>query len=76
MTHSVRQVLTDKGGEFVNLQMQEWYKAQGIEHVLVGPKSSQLNLCERTHQSLVEMTKATMRDAGFPRSLWPEMQCI
>jgi hypothetical protein len=72
MTHSVRQVLTDKGGEFVNMQMQEWYKTQGIEHVLVGPKSSQLNLCERTHQSLVEMTKATMKDAGFPRSLWPE----
>ncbi|KAE9026916.1 hypothetical protein PR002_g10794 [Phytophthora rubi] len=52
--------------------MELWYKMQGIEHVLVGPKSSQLNLCERTHQSLVEMMKASMHDAGFPKNLWPE----
>lgn len=70
--HKVQQVLTDKGGEVVNDAMDEWYRAQGIEHVLIGPKSSQLNLCERTHQSLVEMTKATMHEAGYPKSLWPE----
>ncbi|OWY99509.1 Integrase, catalytic core protein, partial [Phytophthora megakarya] len=45
---------------------------KGIEHVKVGPKSSQLNLCERTHQSIVEMTKSMMHHAGFPRSLGPE----
>ncbi|KAE9167269.1 hypothetical protein PF004_g28877 [Phytophthora fragariae] len=62
-------ILTDKSGEFVNTEMESWYKA---EHVLVGPKSSQLNLCERTHQSLVEMMKASMHDAGFPKTLWLE----
>ncbi|KAE9138475.1 hypothetical protein PF010_g950 [Phytophthora fragariae] len=72
VVYKVYQILTDKGGEFVNTEMEPWYKAHGIEHVLVGPKSSQLNLCERTHQSLVEMMKASMHDAGFPRSLWPE----
>nr|KAE8934158.1 hypothetical protein PF009_g15856 [Phytophthora fragariae] len=72
LKYRVHQVQTDKGGEFVNTDIDAWYKAHGIEHILVGPKSSQLNLCERTHQSLVEMTKATMHDAGFPRSLWPD----
>uniref|UniRef100_H3GV56 Integrase catalytic domain-containing protein n=1 Tax=Phytophthora ramorum TaxID=164328 RepID=H3GV56_PHYRM len=72
ISFEVNQALTDKGGEFVNTAMADWYAPQGIEHVRVGPKSSQLNLCERTHQSLVEMTKATMLQAGFPVSLWPE----
>ncbi|KAE8892049.1 hypothetical protein PF003_g24094 [Phytophthora fragariae] len=72
LKYRVHQVQTDKGGEFVNTDIDAWYKAHGIEHILVGPKSSQLNLCERTHRSLVEMTKATMHDAGFPRSLWPD----
>ncbi|KAG2776283.1 hypothetical protein PC129_g6400 [Phytophthora cactorum] len=71
-TKNVQQVLTDKGGEFVHGEMESWYKAHGIEHVLVGPKSSQLNLCERTHQSLIGMTKAIVHQAGFPKSLWPE----
>ncbi|KAE9322089.1 hypothetical protein PF001_g4579 [Phytophthora fragariae] len=52
--------------------MAAWYRAHGIEHIRVGPKRSQLNLCERTHQSIVEMTKALMHHAGFPKSLWPE----
>lgn len=68
----VQQMLTDKGGEFVNSEIEKWYASKGIEHIKVGPKSSQLNLCERTHQSLVEMTKAMMHHAGFPRALWPE----
>ncbi|KAE9163702.1 hypothetical protein PF005_g30335 [Phytophthora fragariae] len=70
--YTAKRVWTDKGGEFVNTEMADWYVAQGIEHVRVGPKSSQLNLCERTHQSLIAMVKATMEHAGFPRSFWPE----
>ncbi|GMF44976.1 unnamed protein product [Phytophthora fragariaefolia] len=70
--YTVKQVLTDKGGEFVNEAMEAWYNSRGIEYIQVGPKSSQLNLCERTHQTLVEMTKAMMEHSGLPRSLWPE----
>ncbi|OWY94104.1 LOW QUALITY PROTEIN: reverse transcriptase [Phytophthora megakarya] len=46
--YPVRQTLTDKGGEFVNSMIASWYASKGIEHVKVGPKSSQLNLCGRT----------------------------
>ncbi|KAG4062838.1 hypothetical protein PC123_g2278 [Phytophthora cactorum] len=52
--------------------MESWYATKGIEHIRLGPKNSQLNLCERAHQSLVAMIKATMEHAGFSRSLWPE----
>ncbi|KAE9338316.1 hypothetical protein PR003_g11563 [Phytophthora rubi] len=41
VVYKVYQILTDKGGEFVNTEMESWYKAHGIEHGLVRPKSSQ-----------------------------------
>ncbi|OWY95754.1 Transposon Polyprotein integrase [Phytophthora megakarya] len=52
--YKVKRVLTDKGGEFINRGMENWYARRGIEHVQVGPKRSQLNLCELTNQSLVD----------------------
>ncbi|KAK1946165.1 Retrovirus-related Pol polyprotein from transposon TNT 1-94 [Phytophthora citrophthora] len=72
VVYEVKEVLTDKGGEFCNEAMEKWYASRGIEHVRVGPKISQLNLCERTHQSLVGMMKAMMYQSGLPRSFWPE----
>ena len=71
-SYKVKQVLSDKGREFCNDAMEAWYRSKGIVHVKVGPKGSQLNLCERTHQSNEGMTKSTMAHAGFPRSLWTE----
>ncbi|DBA04536.1 TPA: hypothetical protein N0F65_011084 [Lagenidium giganteum] len=49
--YPVVQVLTDKGGEFVNREIDEWFasRGSGIEHIKVGPKSSHLNPCERVH---------------------------
>ena len=41
-------------------------------HVRFGPKISELNLFERTHQLIEGMTKSTMAHAGFHRSLWTE----
>eukprot|EP00644_Phytophthora_capsici_P008136 jgi/Phyca11/125974/e_gw1.60.52.1 len=71
-TYKVQQILSDKGREFFNEGTDAWYRSKTIEHVKVGPKSSQLNLCERTHQSLEDMTRSTMAHSGLPRSLWPE----
>ncbi|OWZ11591.1 Integrase, catalytic core protein [Phytophthora megakarya] len=45
LTYKIKQVLTDKSGEFVSEAMETWYHSRGIEHVQVGPKSSQLKLC-------------------------------
>ena len=68
----MKQVLSDKGGEIFNDAIESWYCSKGIVHVKAGPKKSQLNLCERTHQSIEGMTKSTMDHAGFPRSIWTE----
>ncbi|KAJ8546882.1 hypothetical protein ON010_g11353 [Phytophthora cinnamomi] len=66
----VKQVLTDKGAEFCNKTIEHWYATKGIVHTKVGPKSSQLNLVERTHQTLIGMVKTMMHDSGLPRSFW------
>lgn len=70
--YPVKQVLTDKGGEFVNQEMKLWYATHGIEHIQVGPHSSQLNPCERAHQTLISMTKAMMQQSRLPLPLWTD----
>ncbi|OWZ09602.1 Copia type Polyprotein [Phytophthora megakarya] len=69
-TGLVKQVLTDKGKEFCNETMQRWYKEKGIVHTKVGPKASQLNMVERTHQTLIGMVKSMMYQSGLPKSFW------
>ena len=71
-SYKVKQVLSDKGGEFCNDAIEAWYSSKGTVHAKIRPKSSQLNLCEWTHQSIEGMTKSTMAHAGCPRSLWTE----
>ncbi|POM77591.1 Integrase catalytic core protein [Phytophthora palmivora] len=66
----VKEVLTDKGKEFCNNTIERWYADKGIVHTKVGPKSSQLNLVGRTHQTLISMVKTMMHDSGLPRSFW------
>ncbi|OWY92783.1 LOW QUALITY PROTEIN: Integrase, catalytic core protein [Phytophthora megakarya] len=55
----VKQVLTDKGAEFCNNSIERWYTKKGIVRTKVGSKSSQLNLVERTHKTLIGMTLQT-----------------
>ena len=66
----MKQFLTDKGQEFCNDTIQQWYRKKGIVHTKVGPHASQLILVERTHQTIVAMVKTMISQAGFPKSLW------
>ncbi|KAI9922893.1 hypothetical protein PsorP6_000451 [Peronosclerospora sorghi] len=69
----VQCVLTDKGREFVNNDIDHWYAEKGIEHLKVGPKGSHLNPVERAIQSLVDATKASIHESpidGIPYTLY------
>ncbi|KAG6612762.1 Integrase, catalytic core protein [Phytophthora cinnamomi] len=62
----VKQVLTDKDAEFCNKTIERWYATKGIVHTKIGPKSSQLNVVERTHQTLNGMVYfPTEHQKGF-----------
>ncbi|TYZ66586.1 hypothetical protein PybrP1_001686 [[Pythium] brassicae (nom. inval.)] len=57
---------------FVNAAIDAWYAQKGIEHVKIRPKGSQLNPCERAHQTLAGMVKSMMAHSGLPISLWTD----
>ncbi|OWZ01879.1 Integrase, catalytic core protein [Phytophthora megakarya] len=76
MQHRLRQwdiedtgkVSTDKGTEFCNKTIERWYKEKGIVHNKVRPKTSQLNMVERTHQTLIGIVKPMMHKSGLLKS--------
>ena len=48
--YSVRQLQTDEGGELASSEFKQWLIICGLEHVQVGPSSSQQNPCKRAHR--------------------------
>ena len=70
VSRKVKTIVSDNGLGFSNEEMQRWYQEKGIVHCPIPPNSSRLNLCERTQQSIVGMSKAMMLESGFPKSLW------
>ncbi|DAZ99702.1 TPA: hypothetical protein N0F65_000880 [Lagenidium giganteum] len=68
----VKRVLTDTGGELVNLEMASWYQQHGIVHIQCGPDAPQFNPTERMNQTLGHMMRAMMAHSGFPPILWTE----
>ncbi|KAE9087048.1 hypothetical protein PF010_g19868 [Phytophthora fragariae] len=67
-TCKVKKVITDGVGEFENDEMKLWYQSKCIEFLSNPPRSSHLNPCERSHQTLVHMMKTMLIAAGFPPS--------
>ena len=72
--HSVKQVISDGGGKFVDEEMNKWYRAQGIEFLPNPPHGSHLDLCGRAHQTLIHMMsmKSMMATARLPKSFWKD----
>ncbi|OWZ18157.1 Rve-domain-containing hypothetical protein [Phytophthora megakarya] len=64
----VKQVLMDKSAEICNNSIARWYAKKGIFHTKVGPKSSQLNLVERTHQTLIGMSAVYIKNKVLCKS--------
>ena len=63
-------MISDGGGEFVNIEMISWYKNLGIEFLPNPTHGSHLNLCERANQAIIHMMKAMMYAARLPKSFW------
>ena len=61
----VQTIPTDKGGEFVNYDIDSWYQSHDIKHIKVGPKRMHMNTVERQHQSLGEMAKKMLRKVAL-----------
>lgn len=71
----VKQVLIDRVSAFVNSEMDEWYRANGVVLVLAGPKHSQLNLCERISWQCLKQQCGTL-GSSQPLACGAEECCL
>ena len=66
-------IRSDGGGEFVNRELNELYRAEGIRPQYTLPYSPQQNgIAERKNRSLQEMAICMLADAGMSKLYWGE----
>lgn len=69
----IKNIRTDRGGEYLSDEAQEYCDSEGINRELtVHDSSPQNGLAEVMNRILVKMGRALLIGAGLPRFLWPE----
>ena len=70
----LRKVCTDRGGEYLNNELKDFYSAKGIVHQTPAPYTPEQNgKAERLNRTLMERVRAMLQDAKLPNSLWAEV---
>ena len=61
----------DSGGEFLSLELQDWFQSTLIEpHWLPANSPSMNGMVENCHKRLLRVTNCTMHYANLPNNLW------
>lgn len=67
----VQRIRTDRGGEFLNATLGNYFKSKGIAHELTGGYSSESNAkAERLIRTLMDKTRTQLKAAKLPHSDW------
>jgi hypothetical protein len=62
---------TDRGGEFMNEILKDFFRSKGIIHEFTGGYSSESNgKAERFNRTIMEKTRTMIKAAGLPDSYW------
>ncbi|KAG7599681.1 GAG-pre-integrase domain [Arabidopsis suecica] len=70
---SIKTFRTDRGGEFLSQEFQEFCNSTGIKRHLTAPYSPQQNgVVERRNRTLMGMTRSIMKHMNIPNYLWGE----
>ncbi|GFR45348.1 hypothetical protein Agub_g6717, partial [Astrephomene gubernaculifera] len=70
---NVKAVRTDRGREYVNRKLGEWFEFNGIDHEKTAPYTPEQNgKAERLNRSILEKVRPMLIDAGLKSSLWEE----
>ena len=71
--HKIKTFRTDRGGEFVSLEFQDYCDKNGINRQLTAPYTPQQNgVVERRNRTLLEMTRSILKAMHVPNILWGE----
>jgi hypothetical protein len=69
----VKVVRTDRGGEYINHSLSQWFKSEGIIHEITAPYTPQQNgAAERLNRTLFDKVRAMLFDSKLSRKLWAE----
>ncbi|KAI7955751.1 hypothetical protein MJO29_007150 [Puccinia striiformis f. sp. tritici] len=70
---TIRNVVTDGGGEFCSKEFEEFYQNTGIIHHVTAPYTPQQNsIAERGNCTTSEKARAMLKQANLPAFLWGE----
>jgi len=69
----IKQIRSDRGGEFMNEAFNSFCESQGIFHQYSAPRTPQSNgVVERKNRTLQEMARAMIHGNGVPEKFWAE----
>ena len=69
----LRKVRTDRGGEYLNNELKDFYISKGIVHQTTASYTPEQNgKAERLNRTLMERVRAMLQDAKLPDNLFKE----
>jgi hypothetical protein len=70
---TVKEVVSDRGGKFVNQAFKAFTSARGIKHVLAPPYTPEHNgFAERANCTVIKKARCILMTSKLPRSYWAE----
>ena len=68
---SIKQLRSDRGGEYLSTEFQDFLAELGIIHFKTPPYTPQLNgVSERRNRTLLDMVRSMMSRTNLPKSFW------
>ncbi|KAJ9516293.1 hypothetical protein QJQ45_001095 [Haematococcus lacustris] len=69
--HKVVYLRTDRGGEYIGAETQQWLRSEGITHQQTAPRTPTMNgSAERVNRTIMECVRAMMLASGVPTFFW------
>ena len=69
--HTPQAIRMDRGTEFLNDELREWCRSEGVHFELTAPYSpSQNGVAEHMNRTLIELSRAMLSDSKLPEFLW------
>ncbi|KAJ9520578.1 hypothetical protein QJQ45_007436 [Haematococcus lacustris] len=69
--HKLVYLRTDRGGEYIGAETQQWLRSEGITHQQTAPRTPTMNgSAERVNRTIMECVRAMMLASGVPAFCW------
>jgi len=71
--HKIKVLRSDRGGEYISREFEEYCQNVGIQRQLTAAYSPQQNgVAERKNRVIDDMANSMLQEKGMPKSFWAE----